>query len=46
MLWVAEARAPQVFPLSFPRPDAVSFDVLEGVDVVIDGVAVSRDRMG
>jgi hypothetical protein len=31
---------PHALPMSFPEPDADSLDVLEGVDVLLDGVAL------
>jgi hypothetical protein len=46
VLWVAEAQPPQLLPLNLPTRDFESFDVLEGVDVVLDGVALPRERMG
>jgi hypothetical protein len=46
VLWVAEAQPPQLLPLNLPTRDFESFDVLEGVDVILDGVALPRELMG
>ncbi|MFO7564312.1 MAG: DUF2169 domain-containing protein [Enhygromyxa sp.] len=46
VLWVAEAEPPQQLPLHLPAGDIDSFDLLEGVDVILDGVALPRELMG
>ncbi|NJK33139.1 MAG: hypothetical protein HC927_12430 [Deltaproteobacteria bacterium] len=37
MTWVAVADPPQLLPLSLPDPRTDEYDVLEGVDVLVDG---------
>jgi hypothetical protein len=41
LLWVAEARPPRPLPLRLPLTagDLDGYDLLEGVDVLVDGVA-------
>src|SRR5690606_7093377 len=46
VLWVAEAQPPKLLPLNLPVRDFETFDVLEGLDVILDGVAVPRKLMG
>ena len=46
VLWVAEAEPPTLLPLNLPSGDIQTFDVLEGVDVIVDGVALPREVMG
>ena len=42
LAWVIEASVPHVLPLNLPEPDADHFDVLEGIDVLLDGIALVR----
>jgi hypothetical protein len=44
LLWVAEARPPRQLPLHLPftEHDLDGYDLLEGVDVILDGLALPR----
>ena len=44
LLWVAEARPPQQLPRRLPLNNFDGYDPLEGIDVIVDGVALSRDQ--
>lgn len=46
VLWVAEATPPKLLPLNLPTRDVENFDALEGIDVILDGVALPRDVFG
>jgi hypothetical protein len=46
LVWVAEARPPRQLPVELPVDGFEDYELLEGVDVIIDGVALPRNAIG
>jgi hypothetical protein len=45
LVWVAEAEPPQRLPRRMPRLGEPAYDLLEGVDVLVDGEPIVKDTM-
>jgi hypothetical protein len=45
LVWVAEAEPPQRLPRRMPRAGEPAYDLLEGVDVLVDGELIEKDTM-